>query len=57
VKAATAIKRYFEADPHGRKVTVDELKELERDDRRELGSLACVELDEEFEDVSQEKAA
>lgn len=49
MKSVAAIKRYFEADPHGRKVTMDELRTLTPDERRELGSLACVELGVEFE--------
>ena len=39
-----AIKAYFEAAPHGRKVTLDELKALSEGDRVELASLAAAEL-------------
>ena len=39
-----AIKAYFEASPHGRKVTLDELKALPDADRIELASLAAAEL-------------
>jgi len=39
-----AIKRFFEAEPHGRRVDLDELKALSVDDRHELGNLAKEEL-------------
>jgi hypothetical protein len=45
-----AIKTYFESGPHGRKVTMDELRALSADDRHELGRLACVELGVEYEE-------
>jgi hypothetical protein len=56
MKSITAIKTYFEADPHGRKVTMDELKGLDAAERQELGRLACAELGEPFEE-SVAKAA
>jgi hypothetical protein len=56
MKSITAIKTYFESDPHGRKVTMDELKGLTPPERAELGRLACVELGEPFEE-SVSKAA
>lgn len=49
MKAIPAIKRFFEAEPNGRKVTMDELKNLGHEDRQELGALACEALGEEFE--------
>lgn len=53
IKAIPALKRYFEADPHGRKVTMDELKALSHSERQELAALAAVELGEEFEPTAQ----
>jgi len=41
----TAIKKFFETEPHGRRVALDELKALSVDDRYELGNLAKAELD------------
>ena len=38
------IKAYFEAVPHGRKVTFEELQALSDGDRIELASLAAAEL-------------
>lgn len=35
-----AIKRFFEAQPHGRTVTMDEFKALTKDERTALG-MAC----------------
>jgi hypothetical protein len=35
------IKQYFEADPNGRKVTMDEMKALTREDREELAPLCA----------------
>lgn len=49
MKSIPAIKRYFEAEPNGRKITMDELKGLSADERQELGLLACTELGTEFE--------
>jgi hypothetical protein len=34
-----AIKLFFEAEPHGRKVTVPEMTKLSKEERRELGDL------------------
>jgi hypothetical protein len=45
-----AIKHYFEADPHGRKVTLDELKELSKVERRELGQMACDALGQPYDE-------
>jgi hypothetical protein len=42
-----AIKVYFEKDG-GRTVTLQEMKELTRDDRQELGALAAKELGAEI---------
>jgi hypothetical protein len=39
-----AIKRYFEAEPFGRKVTMEEMKALSFESREELGRLAKAEL-------------
>ena len=50
MKAIPAIKKFFEADD-GAKVTMDELKALDKQERAELGRLACVELGEEFEET------
>jgi hypothetical protein len=52
MKAIPALKKYFESEPHGRKLTMDELKEMDKAERRELGQLACVELGEEFEEAA-----
>jgi hypothetical protein len=49
MKNVTAIKTYFEQDPHGRKVTIEELKALKPAEREELGKLACIELGVEHE--------
>lgn len=38
------IARYFEKQPHGRKVTIAEMQTLTPDDRRELAELAASEL-------------
>ncbi len=38
-----AIKRFFEVEPNGRKITVAELKDVGKEDRQELGRLACEE--------------
>ncbi|GAH36202.1 unnamed protein product [marine sediment metagenome] len=37
--ALTLIKRFFEKGEHGRKVTLDELKALSKEDREELVEL------------------
>jgi hypothetical protein len=44
MKNIPAIKQYFESGKHGRRVTMDELKALSKDERNELGALCCVEL-------------
>lgn len=49
MKSIVAIKRFFEADPHGRKVDMAELKELSIDERDELGRLCCAALGVEWE--------
>lgn len=49
MKAIVAIKRFFEADPHGRKVEMAELKELSMEERDELGRLCADALGVEFE--------
>jgi hypothetical protein len=41
LKKVEAIKRYFESDPHGRKVTMDELKALSTEERQELAEMAA----------------
>ena len=43
------IKRFFEAEPHGRKVTMQELKDLDTNDRQELGGMIADELGVELE--------
>lgn len=40
-----AIKRFFEAEPHGRRVTMEEMKALSSNSREELGVLAKKELE------------
>lgn len=54
MKAIPAIKKFMEREPNGRKVSMDELKELSKEDRTELGKLACVELGEEFEESNKD---
>lgn len=49
MKNVPAIKKFFESEPHGRKVTMDELKDMGKDERNELGALACIELGAEHE--------
>ncbi len=49
MKAIAAIKAYFEADPHGREVSMSELKDLSKDERQELGEMCCEALGVEFE--------
>lgn len=39
--AAAAIKTYFESEPHGRKVTMAEMKALSKEERTELGRLCA----------------
>lgn len=51
MKAVAAIKKYMEADPNGRKVTMDELRELSTEERQELGRACCDVLGEEFEEA------
>lgn len=46
-----AIKRYFEKDG-GRTVTLQEIKELTKEDRHELADLAAKELGIEIKEVS-----
>lgn len=47
------MKAYFEAEPHGRKVTMDELRELSKPERQELGEMCCEALGVEFEPVEE----
>lgn len=56
MKPIVAIKRYMEADPHGRTVEMAELKELTTEERNELGELCCVELGQPFEPTGVEAA-
>lgn len=49
MKAVAAIKAYFEAEPHGRKISMDELRDLSKPERQELGEMCCEELGVEFE--------
>jgi hypothetical protein len=44
MKSYAVVKRYFSEGPHGRKVTLDELKALSKDERDELAGLAAVEM-------------
>lgn len=48
MNAIQAIKKYFGEGPHGREVTMKELRAISKEDRLELGKLACSELGEEF---------
>jgi hypothetical protein len=41
-----AIKTFFEADPNGRKVTMEEMKALSPDERAELGKMCNDALDQ-----------
>lgn len=45
-----AIKIYFEKDPFGRRVTMDELKALSKEDRRHLAELCAKELGKKLAD-------
>ena len=49
MKSIPAIKKFFEAEPHGRPVSMQEMKDLTVQERAELGELACAELGQEFE--------
>ena len=42
-----AIKKYFESEPNGRKLTLEELKALSKEERAELSRLAEVEVNPE----------
>ena len=44
-----AIKKYFEKGPNGKKLTLEELKALSKEDRAELSRLAEVEVNSEPE--------
>lgn len=46
LKKVEAIKRYFESDPHGRKVTMDEMRALTSDERQEIAEMAAEALGE-----------
>jgi hypothetical protein len=43
------LKSYFEAEPHGRPVTLDEIRQLSPEDRHELARLAAQELGVELQ--------
>ena len=50
MKAISAIKTYFGDDgPHGRDVTMAEIKALSKEERQEIGRMAAEALGEEFE--------
>lgn len=49
MKAITALKKFFEPEPHGRKVSMTEIKDLTHAERQELGRLAAEALGETFE--------
>lgn len=38
------LKAYFELDPHGRRVTMDEMKALTKEDRRELAEMCAAQM-------------
>lgn len=52
MKTVGVLKAFFESDPYGRKITMEELKDLGKDERRELAVLAARELDVELEEVA-----
>lgn len=49
MKTVQALKAYFESQPHGRRLGMEELKGLSKEDRHELAALACKEMDVEYE--------
>jgi hypothetical protein len=49
MKGIAAIKQYFESGEQGRKVTMGELRDLSKQERRELAEGACEELGVEYE--------
>lgn len=49
MKKVAALKAFFESDPHGRKLTMDELRALSTDERQELATLAAAELGVELD--------
>lgn len=49
MKAVAAIKKFMESEPNGRKVTMDELRNLDTSARQELGAMCCGALGEPFE--------
>lgn len=49
MKGIVAIKRYFESEPYGRKVEMSEMQSLSKDEKAELGQLACDELGQPYE--------
>jgi hypothetical protein len=50
MKTVQALKTYFESQPHGRRLGMDELKGLSKEDRHELAALACAEMGEEYDE-------
>lgn len=53
MKSIVAIKRFMESEPHGRKVDMAELKELDVRERDELGRLCCEALGVEHEPTAE----
>ena len=41
MKTVECLKTYFETEPHGRKLTMDELKALSKEERAELAGMAA----------------
>lgn len=41
MKTVECLKAYFESEPHGRKLTMDELRALSKEERAELASMAA----------------
>jgi hypothetical protein len=41
MKTVECLKAYFEAEPNGRRLTMDELKALSKEDRHELAAMAA----------------
>lgn len=49
MKGTQAIKQYFEQEPNGRKVETKELLACSKEERAELGKLACEALGVEYD--------
>jgi hypothetical protein len=49
MKVVACLKAFFESEPHGRKITMDELRDLSKEERQELATLAAEALEVELE--------